>query len=791
MGDFNARIGENHPHVSCGMFGLGETNERGEMLLDWMEASGLIAANTCFRHRTKERYTWTSPNGQYKNMIDYVIVRKRERIEVIDSRSLVSADCDSDHQMVWMAMRGKAWKPQNQKKRKRKRDMSVLAKTEKKRIFEEKLKNKMGEDLTWESLQPALKEVIEEECPLKPQIKKPWITAECWRMIEERAEERRRNENSPEHRAAAKRAKKELRKAKRKWYTERLEEAEAAQARGDYKTIYENIKKVARKKTSKPGIGIKDADGSMLYENEAIVKRWQSYCAELYGREDYVQEEQERGEEEPSVLESEIEAAIKKLKTEKAVGLDQIPAEALKAGGQTVVKALKNIIDKIWRTGEWPDEWTVSELVTLPKVAGSQECTKYRTISLISHASKVLLEILRKRLQHYLDPEIAEEQFGFTAGKGTTDAILVARNIIQKVAKKDDENQVWFLFVDYSKAFDSVFHDALWKTLEEFGVPQHLTWLVKCLYDKAKGVVRVNDQHTEEFSFLKGVRQGCLISPLLFNTIGERIMREVEERLTERPGKVIGGRSIWNIRYADDTTLIAKSREECGGMGEALMNVSAEFGLKINRSKTSAMAVHGTGAIEIDGEEIERVEKMKFLGSYVTPDGDSTADIKSRIGMAKSITSNMSDVWKSSDMNVRLKVRLAKALIWSVALYACETWTLRKQEEKMIQAFEMWLWRRVLRVSWTERRTNEWVRERVGVREEHGLLREVKRRKMRKYRHWKRRGESLVLASVEGEAEGRGRRGRRRMEWMTNILTSEGTVQEAHRNARERRPTAP
>ena len=127
-------------------------------------------------------------------------------------------------------------------------------------------------------------------------------------------------------------------------------------------------------------------------------------------------------------------------------------------------------------------------------------------------------------MQHYLDPEIAEEQFGFTAGKGTTDAILVLRNIIQKVAKKDDENQVWFLFVDYSKAFDSVFHDVLWKTLEEFGVPQHLIWLIKCLYDKAKGVVRVNDQQTEEFS-LKGVRQGCLMSPLLFNTVGERIMR--------------------------------------------------------------------------------------------------------------------------------------------------------------------------------------------------------------------------------------------------------------------------
>ena len=90
-----------------------------------------------------------------------------------------------------------------------------------------------------------------------------------------------------------------------------------------------------------------------------------------------------------------------------------------------------------------------------------------------------MLEILKKRLQNYLNPEIAEEQFGFTAGKGTTDAILVARNIIQKVAKKDDENQVWFLFIDYTKAFDSVYHDVLWRTLKECGAPRHLVWLIE------------------------------------------------------------------------------------------------------------------------------------------------------------------------------------------------------------------------------------------------------------------------------------------------------------------------
>ena len=268
-------------------------------------------------------------------------------------------------------------------------------------------------------------------------------------------------------------------------------------------------------------------------------------------------------------------------------------------------------------------------------------------------------------------------------------------------------------------------------------------------------------------------------------------MREVEERLRERPGKVIGGRSIWNIRYADDTTMIASSKEECSEMGEALSSVSKNVGLMINKSKTSAMTVHGEGDVQMEEEKIDQVVKSKFLGSYITPAGDSTCDIKTRIGQAKSVTNNMAEVWGSKDLSTKHKVRLAKALIWSVALYACETWTVRKQEEKMIDAFEMWLWRRVLKVKWTEKRTNEWVRRQAGVQAQQGMLQEVRKRKIRKFGHWKRRGESVVLASIEGETQGRGRRGRRKVDWMNNIITWEDGLEQAHRNAWKRRSTAP
>ena len=113
------------------------------------------------------------------------------------------------------------------------------------------------------------------------------------------------------------------------------------------------------------------------------------------------------------MLVSEIKAAVKKLSNCKAPGLDVVAGEMLEAGGEAVITGLKAIIDEIWDKGEWLREWVSSEIITLPKVVGAQKCEKHRTISLISHASKVLIEILRSRLAHYLHPCISDEQYGF------------------------------------------------------------------------------------------------------------------------------------------------------------------------------------------------------------------------------------------------------------------------------------------------------------------------------------------------------------------------------------------
>src|SRR5437870_6329583 len=181
---------------------------------------------------------------------------------------------------------------------------------------------------------------------------------------------------------------------------------------------------------------------------------------------------------------------------------------------------------------------------------------------------------------------------------------------------------VFFSFIDYSKAFDSVDHNKMWNVMLEMGVPKHLVNLLHNLYVKQVAVVRTACGETSEFSIGKGVRQGCILSPMLFNLYGERIMLEAGLDQLD-VGIKIGGQCINNLRYADDTTLAASATEDLKEIIRKVKMASEKYGLYLNVGNTKILSNVPLSSFNVDEVEIEGVHIFNFLAPIISEDGDN------------------------------------------------------------------------------------------------------------------------------------------------------------------------
>ena len=215
---------------------------------------------------------------------------------------------------------------------------------------------------------------------------------------------------------------------------------------------------------------IQDKSGKSLTEDQEILTRWTEYCSDLYNHETQgdcavLIGPQSTNQDNLPILREEVEAAVTSLKKRKSAGVDNIPAELVQAGGEAMIDALHIICSKIWQTGKWPTQWTQSLIITLPKKGNLQMCQNYRTCtnSLISHPSKVMLKILLNRLQPQAEEIIAEEQAGFRTGRSTTEQKFNLRVLMEKY--QQHQQDLYHVFIDFKKAFDRVWHAALWTTM--------------------------------------------------------------------------------------------------------------------------------------------------------------------------------------------------------------------------------------------------------------------------------------------------------------------------------------
>ena len=312
---------------------------------------------------------------------------------------------------------------------------------------------------------------------------------------------------------------------------------------GKTRDLFKKIRDSKRTFHAKMGT-IKDTNDMDLTEVEDIKKRWQEYTEELY-KKDLHHPDNHNGmitHLEPDILECEVKWAFGSIITNKASGGDGIPGELFQILKDDAVKVLHSICQQFWKAQQWPQDWKRSVFIPIPKKYNAKGCSNYHTIALISHASKIMCKILQARLQQNVNHELPDVQAGFRKGRGTRDQIANIRWIIKK-ARELQEN-IYFCFIDYAKAFDCVDHHKLWKILQEMGIPDHLTCLLRNLCAGQEATVITGHGMIDWFQIRKGVSQGCILSPCLFNLYAEYIKRNAGLNEAQAGSRFLGEISI-------------------------------------------------------------------------------------------------------------------------------------------------------------------------------------------------------------------------------------------------------
>ena len=787
MGDFNAKVGEGED-LECGIgpYGLGERNDRGDMLATFCQANELCVTNTLFKQPKRRRYTWVSPGDRTRNQIDFILIDNAWKSTVLNSKTRPGVDCDTDHILVTANLRLKAYR-QNKPKPHAKYDTDKLKDPEIAKTFETEAHNRFLPLLEeWSAVEKCPDELWADMFKIwtdtaetklgkrKRKPGKPYISDEVMELAK-RKSEARKQKNWIEHKQLKREIQSKLRRDEKDYLEKECAKVTECNQERKSREMFEQITKIKTTSTIKAqNQCISNKKGETLTETKDILTRWHEYGTDLFVTNtkttDTKSPTAKNSEPEPEPTQAEILEAIGQLKNGKSPGLDRIPSEILKHTGEAGEKAIHFLISKIWKSHDWPSEWKLQEFIMLHKSGNPKDCNNYRTIALISHTSKILLIIILNRLKGKMEQEISDCQAGYRKNRGTTDMLFVLQLLIEKLRQNNEEAYV--TFIDYSKAFDSVIHEQLFDIMEKMGFPSHLTSLISSLYKDQKATIRWNNANSDFFNIEKGVRQGCILSPHLFNIYTEHTMRMSE---IEGMGIAIGDRNLTNLRYADDTALLADNITSMKRILHRVDTAGKKAGLELNAKKTKVMQLNNekTHSIRLNKTDLENVEDFKYLGSIKSHDGSCNKDIRTRLGMAKHRMTQLNKLWKNRGIPLDLKVKILKVLVWPVCIYGCEAWTLKKADEKKIQAAEMWFYRRLLRIKWTDKRTNQSILDQLKT--SRLLLNEINKRKLKYLGHAIRNEKTtLMKTAFSGKVEGKGRRGRPYKSYMENITQMTG-----------------
>ncbi|BHF75255.1 hypothetical protein SprV_0501835100 [Sparganum proliferum] len=693
-GDWNGRTGPGDPTTShlLGRFGLGSRCENGERLLNFADRNRLLVTNTCFQHRKKHLLTWYSNDGHTASKTDYILVSSRSRSWVHDSRSMRGAETGnahgSDHVLVRTRLKVHLSSAPKMP-RPRRLDVAKFRQASTAEALSREIRTCYttradGEvSSQWSSLKTSVYGAAEKILGYTQRRRSDWISGRTLQLSAQTARARSRNDDC--FRQLRKMTAKSARDDRKQYWAEIATSMEQASNVGDTRKLYRLIRQVSGKPSTLSD-SVRDVNGGFIADNSAKVKRWQ------------------------------VVDTIRKLRSNKASGEDGIPAEIFKSYVDTLAPWLHEVIERAWRDEVVPDDWGLGILVPILKKGDKTRCENYRGISLIDVDAKIFAIVLLRRFQAVRDSRTRPNQAGFRAGRGCADQIFTLRRILE--FRHSYQQPTAVCFIDFAAAFDSVHRESLWRIMALDGVPAKIIAMIKAYYRSTTARVLVRNNLSQPFGIRSGVRQGCILSPILFNYAIDWILGRA---LRESDGvEFAPGHRLTDLDYADDIALLASSFGDLQSMVSRVNEVAKSVGLSINAGKTkvfsSCIPDQEKAPLGIDGCQLEEVDSFKYLGARLLSNRQSKDDIVSRIDAARRVFSSLwKCLWIRRDLSIATKIRVYRASVRSVLLYGCECWALRVEDERKLEVFDHHCLRTILRVKFTDFVSNETVRTRCDI----------------------------------------------------------------------------
>ena len=762
LGDFNARVGQNSRIWSgvIGMHGVGQVNSNGMRLLTLCSEHNLTITNTIFQQKAKYKTSWMHPRSKHWHLIDYIIVRRSDIKDVYITRAMRGAECWTDHRLIMAKVHMQVRPPLRLRGPKRRQlDCTRLGNPDARNDFRRSLAEKLGGvevslsssentmDQNWNSISSALYEAAAETIGYKSKNHQDWFdenSETIHDLLKDMHKAHRAaltNPSSSSTRQKWQEARREVQRATRvmqnEWWTKKANEIQSFADKNDMHNFYNAVKKIYGP-INRCITPLKSADGlTTLKDQPSILLRWAEHFGTLLNQD---------SDADPTVLDDlptlppmheldqaptflEVRSAIRSLKNNKSPGNDNIPAELLRNGGYLCTRTLHKYITKVWADENVPQQWRDANVVTIYKNKGDRAvCGNSRGISLLAVAGKVLAKVMLQRLINVTESILPESQCGFRKNRGTVDMIFTARQLQEKC--REQHQDLFMAFVDLSKAFDTVQRPLLWDILLRFGCPRKFTNILRQFHDGMTARVTIGGQESAPFPVHTGVRQGCVLAPVLFNIFLLCVTQLLHKEIEDTSGVAVDFRldgNLFNIRrlqattklqrervielqYADDCALIAHSPQDLQSVLAAAVRAYSRMGLTINTTKTEVVCQWSSNipstppTFVVTGEHLAVVPSFRYLGSILSEDTTIDNEVQNRIKQAAAAFGRLRRrVFQNKNLHLSTKVSVYQAICITTLLYSCEAWVTYSRHIRALEQFHIRCLQRILGITWRDR----------------------------------------------------------------------------------------